>query len=137
MMPHERINGEILKKFVIVLILLTLSSFVIGTLGCGVKLREPTKIITFADSNLEEAIRKAIKKPVGDIYQSDVRNLKAIYDEGGGIADLGGLAYCNYLEILYLWTNPISDISQLSSLTNLRDLYIIRNQIRDISPFAG
>lgn len=136
-LPNCRTNGEILQKFAILFALLAVSILVIGAIGCGVGFREPTTIVTFRDPNLEDAIRRAIKKPVGDIYQSDVENLTALYDEGGGIADLSGLEYCTNLEILYLWTNPISDISQLSALTNLRVLDISRNQISDISPLVG
>jgi len=94
-------------------------------------------VVIFPDPNLEAAIRQAIVKPVGDIYQSDLEELKAFSAEIMHIVNLTGLEHCTNLIWLDLWNNQISDISPLASLTNLTSLNLWYNQISDISPLAS
>ena len=94
-------------------------------------------VVTFPDPNLQAAIRTAIGKPTGDILQSDLAGLTALYDSNCGIVNLVGLEHCTSLTLLVLHTNQISDISPLAGLTNLRELYLGSNQITNISPLAG
>ena len=94
-------------------------------------------VVTFPDPNLEAAIRQAITKPAGDIYQSDLSALTALSANIKGIVDLTGLQYCTSLTSLSLGTNQISAISPLSGLTSLTTLYLYGNQITDISPLSG
>jgi len=116
-------------------------------------------IVDFPDANLEAVIRKAIGKPTGPIYDSDLEgltSLSAIYKD---IADLTGLEHCinltwldlrnnrisdisavaglTSLTYLNLDYNSISDISHLANLTNLKWLYLSRNMISDISPLSN
>ena len=100
------------------------------TTSCG----SVDRVVIFPDPNLETAIRRAIEKPIGDIYESDLKDLTALYDEAGDITKLTGLEYCTSLTVLYLWRNFISDISPVASLTSLTELDLQRNNISDISP---
>jgi len=95
------------------------------------------EVVTFPDPNLEAAIRDAIGKPEGDIYQSDLEGLTELHASVRGIADLTGLEYCTNLSRLHLYRNQISDISPLSGLTNLQRLWLDENEISDISPITG
>ncbi|MDH4269752.1 MAG: leucine-rich repeat domain-containing protein [Dehalococcoidia bacterium] len=95
--------------------------------GCG--LAE----ISFTDQNLEAAIREAVGKPTGDIYEADVENLTSFCASERGIVALTGLEHATSLRHLYLDSNNISDISPLANLSSLTDLYLGWNQISDIS----
>jgi parallel beta-helix repeat protein len=95
------------------------------------------EVVTFPDPNLEAAIRDAIGKPTGDIYQSDLEGLTTFHAHDGGISNLTGLEWCINLQGLYLEWNQISDISTLSSLINLTSLYLYENQISDLTPISN
>jgi len=114
------------------------------TLGGQVVAATPERVIgktgqeiTFPDQNLEGAIRKAIGKPKGPIYTTDLEGLTELDATGWGITNLAGLEHCTNLEELDLEANQISDISPLSNLTNLEDLDLAGNQISDISPLSN
>ena len=94
-------------------------------------------VVNFPDANLQAAIRAAIGKPSGDIYQSDLSSLTALDADGKGIVDLTGLESCTSLKNLWLDRNQISNISPLSGLTSLTWLVLNSNQISDISPLSG
>jgi len=94
-------------------------------------------VVTFPDPNLEAAIRDAIGKPTGDIYQSDLDGLTSLSASSRSIVSLTGLEHCTSLTYLDLQWNQISDISPLSSLTSLTELYLGDNQISDISPVSN
>ena len=95
------------------------------------------KPVNFADANLEAAVRGAINKPTGPIYNSDLESLTTLTAQEIGISDLIGLEYCVNLQVLYLQFNNISDISLLAGLINLQSLYLWGNNISDISPLAS
>ena len=67
-------------------------------------------VVNFSDPNLDAAIRKAISKPAGDIYQSYLSSLTALTAPEQGIIDLTGLKSCTSLGDLGLQFNQISDI---------------------------
>jgi len=95
-------------------------------------------VVIFPDPNLETAIREAIDKPVGDIYQSELEDLTEFSAEQGGIVNITGLEHCTNLRSLDLSLNHIiSDISPLAGLTSLIELNLWHNQISDISPLAS
>jgi Leucine-rich repeat (LRR) protein len=94
--------------------------------GCGLA------GISFPDQNLEAAIREAVGKPTGDIYEADVKNLTSLYASERGIVALTGLEHATSLRHLYLDSNNISDISPLTNLSSLTDLYLGWNEISDI-----
>jgi len=93
--------------------------------------------ISFPDQNLEAAIREAVGKPTGDIYEADVENLTSLYAPERGIVALTGLEHATSLTHLYLDSNNISDISPLASLSSLTDLYLGWNKISDISQLGN
>ena len=93
--------------------------------------------VTFADPNLEAAIREAIDIPEGPIYPSDLEDLTLLNASEMDIADLTGLEHCTDLTELYLGRNQIDDISPLADLTGLTRLSLHHNQISDISPLAN
>ena len=94
-------------------------------------------VVTFPDGGLEAAIRKAISKPTGDIYQSDLDDLGQLYASAAGIADLTGLEHCTGLSWLELNGNQIADLEPLANLSKLDNLYLDRNQIVNLEPLAN
>ena len=94
------------------------------------------EIVAFPDPNLEAAVREAIEKPTGDIYQSDLEDLTTLRADFEDIDDLSGLGYCTSLTDLSLGYNNISDASPLSTLTGLSSLRLHKNQISDISSLS-
>jgi len=95
------------------------------------------EVVTFPDPNLETAIREAINKPTGDIYQSDLDGLTSLSATSRNIVNLSGLEHCTSLTYLRLDYNQISDISSLSSLTSLTYLDLGANQISDITSISS
>ncbi len=95
------------------------------------------EIVNFPDSNLEAAIRDELRKPTGDIWESELAILTVIHATERGIIDLTGLEYCINLITLWLPGNQIMDIAPLSSLTKLQSLYLGFNQISDISALSS
>lgn len=97
---------------------------------CGDKIyfectiREEDRIVEFPDINLERAIRMAVNKNKGDIYYSDVKNLKELDGLARGIKDLTGIENLKGLEKLWLWGNNI-DSSQLKHLKSLDNLVFL------------
>lgn len=109
-------------------------------------------VVTFPDRGLEAAIREAIGKPTGDIYDRDVASLTSLDAMDRGITDLRGIQYCGNLRELNLGVtllsraaatlgvrtnaNQIVNIGPLASLTNLQELSIGGNRIVDVSPLS-
>ena len=89
--------------------------------------------ISFPDRNLEAAIREAVDKPSGDIYEADMEKLTSLCAAARGIVSLTGLEHATSLTHLYLDSNNISDISPLANLSRLTDLYLGWNALGDIS----
>ncbi len=88
--------------------------------------------VSFPDQNLEAAIREAVDKLAGDIYEADIENLTSLYAAERGIVSLTGLDRATNLTHLYLDSNNVSDISPLANLSSLTHLYLGWNQISDI-----
>jgi internalin A len=93
-------------------------------------------MVTFADPNIEAAVRLEIGKPEGAIYTSDLKSLSGLNVPDRNITDLSGLEYCTALTQLQLDDNEIDDITPLSHLTNLSYLELNGNQIHDISALS-
>lgn len=94
---------------------------------------ELTPEVTFADPNLEAAIREAIGKPTGDIYPSDLEDLTSLVAQERSIADLAGLEYATSLTYLDVRYNQVSDISPLANLTSLTGLGVSGHSIADVA----
>ncbi len=93
--------------------------------------------VFFPDPALEAALRAAIGRPTGRIYESDLEGLTSFFAAGSNIADITGLEYCINLVTLDLHDNQISDISALAGLTKLEWLDLSHNRISDVSSLAG
>jgi hypothetical protein len=94
--------------------------------------------VIFPDSNLERAIRWAIRKPMGTIYTSDLSRVYNLSVTVNPISDLTGLEHCiNLSQLVIKGRNNIIDISPLSGLSNLSLIYLNANSISDISPLTG
>ena len=128
-----------IKRLLSLLLYLVLAIVLVSllTLPIHVSVVKADSVVTFPDPNLEAAIRQAISKPTGDIYQSDLTSLTTLSAESLGIVDLTGLEHCTSLGDLYLSSNQINDISPLSGLTSLTDLSLYSNQISDIEPLVN
>jgi len=93
--------------------------------------------VTFADPNLEAAVRQTIDKPTGPIWPADLEGLTSLEAWGMNITDLTGLQYCTSLTHLALVDNQIINISPVADLTNLTSLYLGYNQVTDISALVN
>jgi len=102
----------------------------------GVPECEPL-LVVFPDSSLEAAIRDAIEKPTGDIYDADLFGLASLYARFRGIRNLEGLQYCTDLTEINLHGNDIADVGPLSRLSGLTRLLLMSNRIVDIDGLAG
>ena len=97
---------------------------------------EEGEAVTFADPNLEAAIREAINIPEGPIYSSNLKGLASFSAPERNISGLTGLEHCINLTYLDLSHNQISNISLLGNLINLVYLQLDLNQISNISPLV-
>lgn len=94
------------------------------------------EVIQFPDSGLNASVRRAINKPDGDIYISDVDTLTFLDAQSANISDLSGMEYLTGLTILFLGFNQIRDVSLLSNLSALTALSLEVNPISDLSPLS-
>ncbi|MCK5245889.1 hypothetical protein KAR02_03280, partial [Candidatus Bipolaricaulota bacterium] len=93
-------------------------------------------VVSFPDLGLEAAIRKAIGKPTGDIYDIYLIGLTFLDAKGRGISNLEGIRHCGDLEKLLLSDNEIVDFSPLSGLANLRWIDLGDSEIVDIAELS-
>lgn len=114
----------------------------------------------FNNEPLGEGVRRAIRKPKGPIYVSELEKLTSLNLELSDITDLSGIEYFTNVEKLLLMknevtgdmsplasltkltyldlaNNEVNDVSALASLTNLSQLFLSLNKISDISPLAS
>lgn len=91
-------------------------------------------VVEFPDKGLEQSVRMAINKYKGDIYYSDVRNLKELNVLAAGVWDLTGIENLKGLEKLCLWNNNIenSQLKRLANLSNLKSLDLANNRLTHI-----
>ena len=96
--------------------------------------------VTFADPNLEAAVRTRLSPPIPAIQpitDADMSTLTGLNAVGLAITNLSGLEYAVNLQQLDLSANQINSIAPLSALTRLRSLTMGSNQIQDIAPLQG
>jgi len=89
--------------------------------------------VNIQDVNLENVIRKMIDKPVGKIYESDVKDITVLDATGKNIKELLGIENLVNLKSLNLEKNSISNIEPLRQLSNLEELCLDSNDIKDVS----
>jgi len=104
--------------------------------------KKKTEIVNFNDSSLELAVRKALNKPSGPLYKSEVNDIQKLEAAGKGIQNLKGienLTSLTYLDLGRKWKdggwnyNIIKDLSPISNLINLNYLDLSGNKIENIS----
>ncbi|WP_036940144.1 stalk domain-containing protein [Pseudobacteroides cellulosolvens] len=88
------------------------------------------------DSNLELAIRTAIKKTTGKIEPKDIRGLAEFNASGKKILSIEGLNYMVSLKKLDLSNNSILNLGPIKNLTKLESLTLNKNGISDISALS-
>lgn len=102
--------------------------------------------ISFGDKNLEKAIREIVKKPEGDIYTEDVKNIVTLDLREKNITDITPLQFfygLKDLNLSYITSetsssrNKITDISALSKLSNLTHLDLTDNEISILAHYAA
>ena len=109
-----------------------------------VELLHSCEPVAFADSYLEDKVRKALGKTSGDIMREDVETLLVLdasgkYDKGA--ADISGIECLKNLQELNLNNTAggivkITDIAALDMLTDLKKFDLRGNATEDISPLA-
>lgn len=92
------------------------------------------EVVTFEDEIVTKAIRKAIDKPKGDIFLSDVINLKELEIVAQGASSLKGVENLQNLEKLGLYANRIkaSQLIYIKNLTKLKSLDLAENNLVEI-----
>jgi len=106
------------------------------------------------ETAIEAAIRKAAKKPTGELTQADLKrvtrlnlgvynlndvevlekltNLKWLTLGVNKLTDVKGLEKLTQLEVLYLDGNQLTDVKGLENLTQLEKLSLYNNQLTDV-----
>ena len=86
-------------------------------------------VVTFADKNLETAIRAALKKPGGDLFELELLSLTSLNLNQSDVTDLSGLELCRNLRIVAAEYNSISELAPLMQLRQLEVLSLNGNPI--------
>ncbi len=95
---------------------------------------EKDEVIEFEDPTLEKTIRDKIDEPVGNIYMSEVDDIRELNITRP--SNLKGIQYLTSLEKLLIFNdedNKIKNLTNIQNLINLRTLYINDSNIRDTS----
>lgn len=97
---------------------------------------EASTIVNFKDANLEDAVRKALSKPIGNITAGDMRLIGELEAGELSIVYLDGLEYAANLNRLALYGNNLQDLQALSSLKQLTELDLSDNKINNITALS-
>jgi len=82
---------------------------------------------------IEAAIRKAAKKPTGELTKADLEKVTKLSFSGKKLTEVPkGLEKLTKLEELYLNNNRLTDVKGLEKLTQLRELHLSLNQLTDV-----
>ncbi len=90
-------------------------------------------------SAIEEAIRKELEKPEGDLTQEDYQEVKelSVYGVGRPVKDVTLAGELTNLEVLDFAGGDISDPKPLAKLTKLWHLQINDCGLKDLPPLSG
>jgi Leucine-rich repeat (LRR) protein len=102
--------------------------------GTGEPAASETDEVSFADQNLEAAVRKAINVPSGPIRQPDLKYLMRLDATSCSITSLDGIQQCTSLVVLGLDRNALTLITPLSGMSWLQQLHLRGNRVVDTSP---
>ena len=86
-----------------------------------------------ADPIIEKAIRKELKKPIGELTEADLIKIKHLNLRGKELTDLRSLTGLSELEVLSLGDNKVEDLSALKHLSKLKELRLDGNRLNDIN----
>ena len=78
---------------------------------------------------IEEAIRKAAKKPEGELTKADYEKVTYLNLNGRQLTSVKGLENLTQLKTLYLSRNQLTDVKGLEKLTQLKEMYLNNNQL--------
>ena len=86
---------------------------------------------------IEEAIRKELKKPEGELTKADLEKVTKLVLFQNQLTDVSALAGLTKLEGLNLSDNQLTDVSSLAGLTQLKTLLLAYNKLTDVSALTG
>lgn len=96
----------------------------------------PIRPITFADPNLDKAVRQALGKPSGEITYADACSLTYLDASRRGITKLNGLEACRWLWNVDLSENSLTSASKLAAIKGLSIINLAGNSIENIYHLA-
>ena len=86
-----------------------------------------------ADPIIENAIRKELKKPIGELTEADLIKIKHLNLRGKELTDLRSLTGLSELEGLSLGNNKVEDLCALKHLSKLKELRLDGNRLNNIN----
>jgi internalin A len=94
--------------------------------------------VVFEDKAFEEAVRKKLTKPNGDITNADLGKLRSLNVTSVKFAALDPCLFpqMKALKELFLGPGDYDDLSPLAGLTQIESLRVSINQVKDIKPLA-
>ena len=81
---------------------------------------------------IEAAIRKAAKKPTGELTKVDLEKVTELHIQYIGLTSVEGLEKLTQLKKLLLNDNQLTDVKGLEKLTQLKELSLSGNQLTDV-----
>ena len=81
---------------------------------------------------IEAAIRKAAKKPTGELTKADYEKVTRMNLENNQLTDVKGLEKLTKLTWLRLYDNKLTSVKGLEKLTQLKVLSLADNQLTDV-----
>ena len=82
---------------------------------------------------IEAAIRKAAKKPTGELTKADLEKVTWLNLDDNQLTDVTALQELTQLKELYLYNNQLTQVTGLKELTQLTSLYLNGNQLTDVT----
>jgi len=93
-------------------------------------------IVEIANPILEKAIRKAAKKPTGELTEADLDKLTSLHLSRNQLTGVKGLENTSQLKALFLNENKLTKLTGvkgLENLTQLKQLELSDNQLTDVT----
>ncbi len=126
------VRRDTLERIVEVPILLRDTVYVdLGSLGAL------GQVLSFADPNLEAAVRAAIGRASGPLFEQHVQSLTFLDASGRNIALLSGIEDLGALTSLSLSDNQIVSLAPLRELVNMASLNLSNNRIRSLGALVA
>ena len=94
-------------------------------------------IMFFPNEIVEQAIRRELEKPTGDVLKGEVAQIATLDLSETQLSNIDFLTDFSGLRRLWLQGNDIVDLSPLAGLTGLVELALDHNDIEDVSPLRN